>query len=291
MKTMTEHEWVHLDHLASVLGVWIWAALVARHWLSAPQHIFQFAGQEGSRWRRWWPSARREAVTMQYAVMGLYADLGAPMLPFLFASDAEGAGARDAGGFGVVVAKADQQRMEELWQSGTKPGAALAKPDKLEKVLGRGAESLEPHLPVSSVARGWVDTATWIPLEAGRWKLADHIVLGEGRAALKVLQRMAVVPAAHRSKLLSLEDNLSFAGAASKGRSTAGPLNFLLRRRCALSAATEICLHLPWVETERMPADGLSRQRGCGQDHEGHSAPVPEVNARSTEAVPRAVHN
>ena len=54
LKALTDREWVHLDHLASVIGVWIWAALLARHWLSAPQHLFQFTRQEGSRWRRWW---------------------------------------------------------------------------------------------------------------------------------------------------------------------------------------------------------------------------------------------
>ena len=290
LKAMTEREWVHLDHLASVMGVWIWAALLARHWLSAPQHLFQFTRQEGPRWRRWWPSARREAVAMQRGVMGLYADLGAPLLPLVFASDAEGAQDFDAGGFGVVAAAASVSQVEEFWRAGTRPGAAMAKPGQLQKVLDRGPATLEPHLPVSAIARGWIDSeAKWVPVESGRWQRADHIVLGEGRAALRVLARLAVIPEAHRSKVLSLEDNLAFAGAAAKGRSTAGPVNYLLRRRCALSSASEIRMHLPWIETERMPADGLSRSRGCGHESEGPRAPktnqVPELLARRVRAV------
>ena len=85
--------------------------------------------------------------------------------------------------------------------------------------------------------------------------------------------------------VLSLEDNMAFAGAVAKGRSTAGPVNYLLRRRCALSSASEIRMHFPWVETERMPADGLSRMRGCGQDSEGHSAPVPEASVRPERTI------
>ena len=105
------------------------------------------------------------------------------------------------------------------------------------------------------------------------------------RAALRVLARLAVIPSAHRSKVLSLEDNMAFAGAAAKGRSTAGPVNYILRRRCALTSATEIRMHLPWIETERMPADGLSRARGCSQEQEGHRAPVPEERARKGRAI------
>ena len=40
LKVMTERELVHLGHLASVVGVWIWAALPAGYWLSAPRRLF-----------------------------------------------------------------------------------------------------------------------------------------------------------------------------------------------------------------------------------------------------------
>ena len=85
---------------------------------------------------------------MQRAVMGLYADLGAPLLPLVFASDAEGAQDSDAGGYGIVVAAANSEIVEKLWDAGTKPGVAVAKPGQLQKVLERGPETLQPHLPV-----------------------------------------------------------------------------------------------------------------------------------------------
>ena len=100
----------------------------------------------------------------------------------------------------------------------------------------------------------------WIPVGSGRWRKADHIVLGKGKAALKVLARLAVLPGARRSKALSLDDNMALAGAAAKGRPTAGPVNFSLRR-CALLSASEIEMHLPWVETERRSPRMASRVR------------------------------
>ena len=154
LKLTTSKEWVHLDHMASVLGVWIWAALLARHWLSAPQHPFQFARQAEPRWRRLWPSARREAIAMQRGIIGLYADLGAPLQPLVFTSDAEGAQDSDAGGYGIAAAAANSEIVEKLWDAGTKPGVAVAKPGQLQKVLERGPETLQPHLPVSSIERG-----------------------------------------------------------------------------------------------------------------------------------------
>ncbi|CAK0789982.1 unnamed protein product [Prorocentrum cordatum] len=64
---LTSRDWVHLDHLASVIG----------------------------------------AVAMRRGIMGLYADLGAPLLPMVFASD----------------------------------------PGQLQKVLERGPDTLQPFLP------------------------------------------------------------------------------------------------------------------------------------------------
>ena len=69
---------------------------------------------------------------MQRGIICLYADLGAPLLPLVFASDAEGAQDFDAGGYGIVVAAANSETVEKLWEAGTKPGLAVAKPGQLE---------------------------------------------------------------------------------------------------------------------------------------------------------------
>ena len=110
----------------------------------------------------------------------------------------------DAGGFGAVAAAARVAQVEGVWPAGTRPRVAVANPGRLEKALDRGSATLEPRLPVSSIARGWVDNeARWVPVESGRWRQADHVALGEGRAALRALARLAVIPEAHRSKALS----------------------------------------------------------------------------------------
>ena len=99
----------------------------------------------------------------------------------------------------------------------------------------------------------------WIPVSWGRWKWADHITLGEGRASLRGLEALSCCSRAHRHVVISLQDNMSWHGAAAKGRSPSAPLNFLLRRRAALAIATEIRMLLPWVQTAKQPADWLTR--------------------------------
>ena len=61
---------------------------------------------------------------------------------------------------------------------------------------------------------------------------------------------------------MSLQDNAAVSGAFAKGRSSAVALNYLLRKRSAVALAFELTLYLPWVQTEHMPADWLSRLSG-----------------------------
>ena len=73
---------VVIEDLRAAVGVWVWAALLARHWLVVPHAVFRFMEVHRGRRAVWWESARREVLVMSRAVMGLYADLGAPLLPF-----------------------------------------------------------------------------------------------------------------------------------------------------------------------------------------------------------------
>ena len=74
-----------------------------------------------------------------------------------------------------------------------------------------------------------------------------------------MLEKLAANPRCHRSKILTLEDNMPCAGALAKGRSSRGPLNFLMRRRCAFCVGSKITLLAPWVESGKQPADEASR--------------------------------
>ena len=98
-----------------------------------------------------------------------------------------------------------------------------------------------------------------------------------------LLERVVQVEGFFRCKLISLEDNMPVSYAIAKGRSSAGPLNYLLRRRCALCAAAEVRLLLPWVETWRMPADWVSRSKSWKDVLEGMKEdPVDQVRALRT---------
>ena len=207
---------------------------------------------------------------MMRSVMGLYADVGAPFFPVTFATDAEGSNDFDDGGYGIVASLLPTTVQERMWEAGLRPGKALLRDGHIEKVVARGATSLQPHAPVSAVpADALSDEICWLPVEAGRWTFDDHITLGEARAVNMLLERLAWVPAAARTKVLSLEDNMVAAWAYAKGRSSAGGLNYLLRKRAALTAATDTRIHLPWVDTERQPADKLSRLRPWSSDCSG----------------------
>ena len=121
---------------------------------------------------------------------------------------------------------------------------------------GRQMSTTKTSLPKQLLNK---DITQWVPIKWGRWRYEDHITLGEGRASLHLLAALALLPNAHDFRVLSLEDNAPWGHAAAKGRSPAIGLNYLLRRKCALSIASQIILILPWVQSCDMPADELSR--------------------------------
>ena len=219
--------------------------------------------------------------------MGLYVDLGAPISRIVLATDAEGSNGLDCGGFGMVATALSDQDVQKLWEAGAKPGFALTRLGHEKKVLQKGAGALVPTLPVSSVPKDfWELSKVWIPVAAGRWRWEEHITVSELRAVILMLEKIVVVESFFRCKLISFEDNMPVAFAIAKGRSSSGPLNFLLRRRCALCAAAELRLLLPWVETWRMPADWVSRCKTWREVLEGAQQELPD-QARP----PRTIQN
>ena len=53
-------DFVYVDDVASILGVWIHGALLRRDLLAAANNIFAFVETLTGLRARWWPSARRE---------------------------------------------------------------------------------------------------------------------------------------------------------------------------------------------------------------------------------------
>ena len=113
--------------------------------------------------------------------------------------------------------------------------------------------------PFKLLSDRWFSEVDWTPVSRGRWRLQDGIILGEPRAVNKLLNALSIFPGTQNSKILNLQDNMAVAGASSKGRSSAEPLNRTLRKRAAIMLAKPIRMIVPWVQSALQPADRGSR--------------------------------
>ena len=251
---------VDVDLLHGLVGVWIWVALLRRDALSAASGVFKFINvHTGRTTARWWPSVWKEVRVMRALTPLLVVEADRPVAPVLMASDAQGAFEVDDGGFGAVCGDCSLSEARGLLMKGAPPGRTVVRLDVEDQRLRWNPERLQLSVPVSRVPRSLLQRIHWQPVARGRWRWADHITLGEGRAALRLLLIVAGMPSAHHHLLLSLEDNTSLAGAWAKGRSPSRALNYLLRRRAGTCLAARITMMLPWVQSADMPADELSR--------------------------------
>jgi len=185
--------------------------------------------------------------------------VGAPLSPALFATDARGSESGDGGGFGVVCTAASQQEMESAFDASHTLGFTVARLSGDTSGLRRPEAALARTVPFTVLPDALLKQERWKLLEAGTWAQSDHITLGEGRAVVRLVRRLAAAPGWHRRTILSLEDNRAVAGALGKGRSPSGPVNHICRQVCAAVLAAGNRLLLPWVETSRQMADGASR--------------------------------
>ena len=249
--------------VATLLGMWVWAALVRREVLAVPFHIFAFVrafeGIGGNVW--WWPSALREWKAMRALLPTLWVDLGLPLASTIFASDAQGAGevVGDHGGYGLVAASVDSDLALEVLAAGRQPKRTVIDLSGDVSKIKDPTRVFQRAVPYSSVPASLFSTAVWVPVGHGRWKFTDHITLGEARSVVKLLRILSQIPQCHQHHLIVLEDNMAVCGSAAKGRSSSYPLNAVLRVLCAFLVACRFRISLPWTDTHRMPADWLSR--------------------------------
>ena len=184
-----------------------------------------------------------------------------PMAPWVYAADAEGESHKDFGGYGVVAAPVGEKEAALAWLAGVKAHHTLARLDGSVSHLVSGERALMSKTAVSRVPRSILQlkASAWRPVAWGRWAYADPIMLGEGRAVVSPMERLASHPGAHHRDTVVLEDNESLSGATAKGRSPCRAVNYILRKTAALSGASGIRPACPWVDTKHQPADALSR--------------------------------
>jgi hypothetical protein len=111
----------------SLLGIWIWGALLKREHLSIPHAIFRFIDQNQDATVLWWPSVRAGFFAMASVIPALSADVGARLAPVVFASDAQGVGEGDVGGWGIVASDVDQDTARRCLHVGMRPGLTVVK--------------------------------------------------------------------------------------------------------------------------------------------------------------------
>ena len=252
---------VDVDLLRAVTGVWIWAALLNRPVLAALNAIFTFFVKGEGRVFRWWPSVRREVILMRDLVPVLRHRMNKPAAPLLFATDAEGVNNEDYGGYGMVAAPIQESLAEAVLLAGSKAGRTITALNGDVSKLKSGAKELARRVAVSRVPQEVFDAEKmqWQVIAHGRWRMPDHITLGEARGTLRLLLKLAALPGSHGYVVSSLMDNEAWSSAAAKGRSPTYRLNRILQQRAAISTLTNIELNLPWTDTARQPADTSSR--------------------------------
>lgn len=260
---MEESQRKHADIplLRSLVGMWIHGALLRRELLSIPHSVFKFMDtceEAGIMSAKWWNATRLEVQTMARSTGFMEVHVGAPILPWLFATDAMGSNEKDYGGYGIVMTEVSTDEVDSLLRHGELLGRTVARLD----VCGGakfGERDLQPTVPFTLLPDKFFVEERWQLVSRGRWQYKDHITIGESRAVVKMLNRVAAWPRLHQHFLFSLQDNRPTACAMAKGRSTSFSLNRILRQKAAICLAACIRVALPWVETAKQPADKASR--------------------------------
>ena len=211
---------VDVSVLHSLVGMWIFGALLRRELLSIPQVIFRFIEEKAGTVCIWWPAAREEARAMAVAVPLMVCHVGSAILPWLFSTDAMGANITDHGGYGVAVTEVSEFEVECLLKQGEVLGRSIAQLDG-----HHGAKyphrALVPTVPFTLLPEQLFEASRWKAVEHGRWRFGDHITIGESRTVLKMLRRVGAWPglqgkAILMSKRFFDQNNVTFLSGTTK---------------------------------------------------------------------------
>ena len=227
------------DRLLSVVGKWLWFALLIRPLLSVFSPLFVQARSQ-SRWVRLSRRSKR-AFRDLIAISCLIEVNPARPVGFLVATDASKTGG------GVAVCS----RYER---------ADLRKFSVFAYYKGR------TDLTDTSYRDGLGDLLTQYQFTSFGWhwrrsSQVDHITVLEARALWTGLRRVFLhSPSPCQSRHTVLVDNMGVVGSFRKGRSKNLIINNILTRLASLVLVTGGSLDWVWVPTVHQPADGVSRQ-------------------------------
>ena len=216
---------------------------------------------------------------MRHLLPFLRARLNRPVATTVFASDAEGENEVDLGGYGAVATVVAPELAEQALQAGTRSGRVVTKLDGSIAKWISGEKELAKCVAVSRLPRELITEGAqdWTELLRGRWRWKEHIMMGEGRVALKAFDVVSSFSSARGHVVLLLEDNEPFSAASAKGRSPTYRVNVLLRRKTAQEIVADIEYVVPWLDTASQPADAVSRLKQEAETHGVVSADGAEV--------------
>ena len=237
---------VLVSSVHSILGKWLWAALVRRPVLSVMHHVFRFT-RLTSRRAHMWASVRRELLTL-CALAPVMCGSTSDWSNIVGATDASSAG------FGMCVTYVAPETVRAIANCTETRGEAVRVHGPAPPAEEGGARMVR-DLQVDN----WANAPHWVTTLAGAWRRPGHINELEVIASILGLRWLARQPKQCGSRVVFLSDSQVAVGALSKGRSSAIPLISLLRRFAGISLAADIQAAFAWVSTHCNPADGPSR--------------------------------
>ena len=244
--------------LHSLTGLWIYGALLCRDLLSIPFKLFAFLERFQGQTIAWWPSVRKEVLSMAHAVSFMTVHLGCKLPKFAFATDACGSDDLFNGGYGICVSDISKSDLAHILEKGELPGKVMSRIGGLSGVKNPDAP-LVPTVPFSLLDEEIFIADKWHAITYGEFQFPEHITLLEMRTVLKLLRLLSQCPDHYDSLIISLQDNMPTACSIAKGRSPVFALNRLLRMKASICLRSQFRTLIPWVQSAIMPADELSR--------------------------------
>ncbi|CAE7504813.1 unnamed protein product [Symbiodinium sp. CCMP2592] len=208
---------VCVELLRALVGIWSFGAQLRRELYSIPFSVYHMLDICEGQFVRLWPSVRRELIAMARAVDFMVLRASDPVSRLVFATDAMGADDVDCGGYGICVAQATYEEFAALMWAGEEPGFAISEQDRGLKGFRNPADMIKLTRPFSRLPRSLFEDFRWTELQAGRWRSADHITIGEARAVTKCLELVCQRPSAHDQVYFALQYNRPCASAMTKG--------------------------------------------------------------------------
>jgi hypothetical protein len=229
--------------LAKLMGHWTWALMLRRPMFSIVRYSYLFIDKFKGMSHTLWPSVVKELYQLIALSPLLYADLSAPILDILSATDAS------LLGNGVVLSYTTQGTVNALHPLATYNTKRYVTDDNPNGILQPSAHQA-----------ALIANAHYHTIISHRWRhKSSNINELELQSVLSLIKHLVTRPSTQHSTVLHLIDNHSAFSCLRKGRASSVQMIMVLRKITAYLLANDITLLPIWVPSEMNPADSASR--------------------------------